>query len=68
MFGETLNRKVKDWLGKEIARLSDHLADGKAKDYADYRDRVGQIKALQATLKEITALENTDETQAEKRP
>lgn len=66
MFGRHEKEKLENWIETEYNSKCMHLSDGKAKDYADYRERVGYIKALKRVGYQITALENN--TQIETKP
>ena len=62
MYGQHLVTAIKEWLEAEVHLNAGHLVTGYAKDYAEYKDRTGYIRALQVTIKEITALERKDES------
>lgn len=54
-----LKRNIKE----RRTTIAEALAIGKATDWADYRHRTGQVKALDKTISEIDALAEREATQ-----
>jgi hypothetical protein len=49
-YDSVFERELKKIVLAEIARVSDILANGSPIDYADYKQHVGRIQGLKATL------------------